>query len=153
MQMSNVVIVQKTPRVTVKTLAKGKDGSTWYAGAPNSVQSCVTGDFCFDPETFNVYKCTNGGTPQFAQWELICNLNNLNKIMEFINTYQNDLEMLIGNFRHQADLIKQDVLNTLDKISNSSAYKPWWFGTREEYNAMSQSEINKYELFFVEEGS
>ena len=29
----------------------------------------------------------------------------------------------------------------------------WWFGTREEYNSMSEEERNIYDLHFIEEGS
>ncbi len=143
--------------INVRTLAKGKDGTTWYSGTLDTVLSCKKGDFCFDYSGFDIYKCVKGGNPETSSWEWVCNLNNLNQITEFISKNQKEIESALNNLNTQAESLSTDVLNKvnlmLKKITDSAAYKPWWFGTREEYNAMTSDERNKYELHFIEEGT
>lgn len=139
--------------IAARILTKGQDGATWYTGSPDTVTLCKKGDLCFDSVTFDIYKCIIGGNSNTAVWEWVCNLNNLNQITEFINTYKDKIEDILKDLDNQAGAIKQDVKIMLDMLTNSQAYKPWWFGTREEYNSMTEAERNKYKLHFVEEGS
>ncbi len=128
--MSNTFsIIKKTPKVVAETLKKGKDGTMWYVGCCEDITDCKAGDFCFDPDNYDIYRFVNGS------WGFVCNLNNLDKIQQFIDEYQPIIERLIK------------------EINNSPAYKSWWFGTKDEYNAMTQDEKTMYELHFIEEGS
>lgn len=40
-----------------------------------------------------------------------------------------------------------------DNSKSKLTFPDWWFGTRAEYNAMTQDEKNMFELHFIEEGS
>lgn len=113
----------KIPKVKAATLPKGQDGATWYAGSPNAVILCKKGDFCFDPGTFDIYKCIVGGNYNAAAWELVCTLDPTGEIKQIL-----------------ADLETNPIMKA-------------WFGTKEEYNAMTEADRNKYELHFIEEGS
>ena len=115
----------------VRLLTKGKDGATWYSGDPAAISYCKTGDFCFDPETYDIYKCKKGGIGTAAEWDCICNL---------------DATGEIGKLR-------TEYTELLASLSDMAAFSPWWFGTREEYNAMTSEEKAEYSLHFIEEGS
>lgn len=127
--MSTFSIIQKTPKVIAEALAKGKDGTTWYVGDCEDIKNCKAGDFCFNSDSYDIHRFVNGG------WTFVCNLNNLEKIEEFIAEYKSIIEQLIA------------------ELKNSPTYRPWWFGTKDEYNSMTQDERNMYELHFIEEGS
>lgn len=134
--MNEIVVARlKIPKVIAATLQKGQDGATWHSGDVKTVMSCKNGDYCFNPDTFDIYKCIGGGNADISQWEWICNLNNLDKINDFLNSSRQELQKLI------------------DSVIESPAYKPWWFGTREEYNSISEEERNIYDLHFIEEGT
>lgn len=110
-------------RIKVRILQKGKDGSTWYSGDVSSISLCKTGDFCLNPDTFDILKCTSGGSPDTAQWETVCNLDATGEIKQ--------------------------ILAELEANPITSA----WFGTRDEYNALTQEEREAFELHFIEEGT
>lgn len=126
--MAEIKPVQK---VIVKTLAKGKDGATWYSGYPSDIPYCKAGDFCFNAETFDISHCVSGGDSNSAEWEVVCNLD----------------------VSGQIDRLRSDYSALLESLSDIPAFCPWWFGTRNEYNAMTAEERNGYSLHFIEEGS
>ena len=109
--------------LTARLLSKGKDGATWHSGALESITSCKKGDFCFNPDTFEIYKCFYGGNSNTAVWEFVCCLDPTGEIRQIL-----------------AEL-------------NANPITKAWFGTREEYNAMTSDERNMYELHFIEEGT
>lgn len=129
--MESVTGIEQRRKIIAKTLAKGKDGATWYSGDPAAIPSCKTGDFCFDPETYDIYKCTKGGIGTAAVWETVCNLDPTGEI----------------------DELKEEYYALLDQLSDMAAFSPWWFGTRKEYNALTAEEKAEYALHFIEEGS
>lgn len=120
---SKVYITDFLSRVIVKTLPKGRDGNTWHRGTPDSVSLCKKGDFCFDENTFNIYYCVSGGNSNTAVWEFVCCLDPTGEIRQIL-----------------AEL-------------NANPITKAWFGTREEYNAMTSDERNMYDLHFIEEGT
>lgn len=61
-------------KVIVKTLQKGRDGSTWYCGYLEDIQACKTGDFCFNPEDLSIFRCVSGGLTDNAVWKFICRI-------------------------------------------------------------------------------
>ena len=138
-------------------LSKGKDGSTWHNSAPEKVALCKKGDFCFDGSTFDVHYCISGGNEKTANWEWVCNLNNLEQIAAFIARHQEEYEAILKSFTERAAEIESNVHANVEKIleyiTASYAYKPWWFGTREEYNSMTVEQRNAYVLHFIEEGT
>ena len=129
--MENVTGIEQRRKIIAKTLAKGKDGATWYSGDPAAIPSCKTGDFCFDPGTYDIYQCMVGGFGKDALWESICNL---------------DATGEIGKLR-------TEYTELLASLSDMAAFSPWWFGTRAQYNAMTSEEKAEYSLHFIEEGS
>ena len=127
--MNDVTVIRNTPKAVAVTLMKGRDGTVWYVGTPDGVGSCKTGDFCFDPDSYDLFRYSDGA------WGLLCNINNLDRIEEFIDGYTGKIEAIIS------------------QVTDSPCYKPWWFGTREEYNAMTAEQRAAWELHFIEEGS
>lgn len=110
-------------KVIVQTLSKGRDGATWYSGAPDRIPYCKAGDFCFDAATFDIYKCIKGGIGADAIWENVCNLD-------------------AGG----------DIRKIYEELQALPLYKAW-FGTRAEYNALTAAEKYGCVLHFIEEGS
>lgn len=129
--MDNVTGIEKRRKIIANILAKGKDGATWYSGDPAAISYCKTGDFCFDPASFDIYQCMIGGVGKNALWETVCNLDATGEIKRLQNEYQ----------------------ELLASLTDIPAFCPWWFGTRAQYNAMSNDEKEAYSMHFIEEGS
>jgi hypothetical protein len=127
--MQNVKVSVKQNKVNAETHGRGIDGATWYLGTPEKIETFKSGDFCFDDENFDIYRCEKG------EWVLLCNLNNLHLIYELCEKYKIMLQELVDNAKEHP------------------SYREWWFGTREEYNSLTQDERNEKLIYFIEEGT
>ncbi len=127
--MQNVNVSVKQSRVHAESMNRGLDGATWYLGSPEDVESFKSGDFCFDDESLDIYRCEKG------EWVLLCNLNNLHLIYELCEKYEKMFEALVENAKEHP------------------SYREWWFGTRDEYNSLSKDERNEKLIYFIEEGT
>lgn len=127
--MQSVNVSVKQSNVQAETYKRGIDGATWYLGSPEELESYKSGDFCFDDNNLDIYRCEKG------EWVLLCNLNNLHLIYELCDKYEKMFQELVENAKQHP------------------SYREWWFGTREEYNSLTNDERNEKLIYFIEEGT
>lgn len=127
--MQSVNVSVKQSNVQAETYKRGIDGATWYLGSPEELESYKSGDFCFDDDNLDIYRCEKG------EWVLLCNLNNLHLIYELCEKYEKMFQELVDNAKEHP------------------SYREWWFGTREEYNSLTKDERNEKLIYFIEEGT
>lgn len=127
--MQSVNVSVKQSNVQAETYKRGIDGATWYLGSPKELESYKSGDFCFDDDNLDIYRCEKG------EWVLLCNLNNLHLIYELCEKYEKMFQELVDNAKKHP------------------SYREWWFGTREEYNSLTNDERNEKLIYFIEEGT
>lgn len=143
---NRVYISDNAEKVKAKSYPSGNDGATWFSGEYTAVEMSRKGDHCFNGATFDIHRCIEGGKPGVAKWEFVCNLNNLEQIKEFIGYANTVAEELIAEVRNNTD-------KAIKELVDSPANNPWWFGTREEFNALTEETKGEYVLFFIEEGT
>lgn len=127
--MQSVNVSVKQSNVQAETYKRGIDGATWYLGSPEELESYKSGDFCFDDDNLDIYRCEKG------EWILLCNLNNLHLIYELCEKYEKMFQELVDNAKEHP------------------SYREWWFGTREKFNSLTNDERNEKLIYFIEEGT